>query len=111
MGNGRGRGRGGRGGFPRGNRGSYRGGGYQGGGFNEYSSMGNEYQGFASNSHYGYANQPSHIPAVVRDDGFFESGNNGFQSFRGSQGITILSQQLICQRSLHIFRCTIYTCR
>ncbi|PUU74915.1 hypothetical protein B9Z19DRAFT_1091536 [Tuber borchii] len=76
MGNGRGRGRGGRGGRgPRGNRGSYRGGGYQGGGSNEYSSMGNEYQPFASNSYY-----------IPRDDGFFESGNSGFHSFRGSQG-------------------------
>jgi len=77
--------------MPRGNRGGYRGGGYQGGGSNEYSSMGSEYQGFASNSYHGYANQPSHIPAVVRDHGFFEGGNNGFHGFRGSQGIAVLA--------------------
>jgi len=91
--------------MPRGNRGGYRGGGYQGGGYqgggsNEYSSMGNEYQSFASNSYYGHANQSY---PVARDVGFSESGNNGFHSFRGSQGITIpfvatvnLSTQLTC---------------
>ncbi|CAZ81756.1 unnamed protein product [Tuber melanosporum] len=86
MGNGRGRGRGGRGGrssYPtRGHRGRSRGGGYQGGGS---SVLDSGYQGFASNSYYGYANQPSHIPAVVSDGGSFGNISHGFHGLRSSQ--------------------------